>query len=194
MQAMRLVEIASARRLLPRGVRILPVLPGKTLGALYCASYEAPSTLCYHELAIAPALVHAKRRAGFWISHIYVDERASVAGGRRIWGLPKEMARFDWQPARGRLSVYQGTRILCTISWSRYGRRTQVPLWVPVLGIGGLRLQFFHLSGTAQIGPRAAHIGIDPALPFGGLGFGSVRNVVYAERLKLTVQAPRPIH
>ncbi len=38
-------------------LNIVPVLPGKTLGVLYCACYGPASVLKYHELIIAPALV-----------------------------------------------------------------------------------------------------------------------------------------
>src|SRR5690348_3769306 len=89
-QALQLVDSSVARELVPAGLRIVTVWPGKTLGVLYCASYEPPSVLRYHELLLAPALVATGGRIGFWISHIYVDDPASQAGGREIWGLPKE--------------------------------------------------------------------------------------------------------
>lgn len=68
--------------------------PGWTFGGVYCAHYGAGSTLEYLELIVIPGLVRRGHRLGAWISHIYVDDAQSVAGGRSIWALPKELAEF----------------------------------------------------------------------------------------------------
>src|SRR5690349_21774012 len=95
-QSLRLVRVEQAHRFVPAGVRIVPVVPRRTLAAMYCARYEAGSTLQYSELAMAPALVRTRGKIGFWISHLYVDNPVSVAGGRETWHLPKQLAAFHW--------------------------------------------------------------------------------------------------
>jgi hypothetical protein len=44
---------------------------------------------------VIAGLVRSGRHVGGWISHIWVDSRQSVNGGRSIWKLPKELADFD---------------------------------------------------------------------------------------------------
>ncbi len=92
-----LLPVARARPFVPADLAIAEVLPGMTLGGLAVARYGDGSVLSYSELLVIPALVRADGRTGGWISHIYVDDEASLQGGRSIWGLPKELATFDWE-------------------------------------------------------------------------------------------------
>src|ERR1700752_1700139 len=89
---MRTVAIDTARAFVPKGLRIVPVLPGRTLAVMAVAGYGPGSALEYHELVVSPALTFARGKIGFWLSHIYVDSEASLWAGRQIWGLPKELA------------------------------------------------------------------------------------------------------
>jgi acetoacetate decarboxylase len=93
-QTLHLVEIDRARQFVPPQLEIVAVLPGKTIASTYISEYKPGSVLEYNELIIAPALVKNRNKIGGWVSHIYVDNLDSVAGGREIWGLPKEMAEF----------------------------------------------------------------------------------------------------
>src|SRR5947209_3551023 len=81
---------------LPNGVEPVAVLPHRTLAGFFLGRYGPGSTLEYSELIAVCGLVRAAGKYGFWISHIYVDDRVSRAGGREIWGLPKELAEFVW--------------------------------------------------------------------------------------------------
>ncbi|MEU6709806.1 acetoacetate decarboxylase family protein [Streptomyces wuyuanensis] len=56
--------------------------------------YEA-GTLCCDELVVGP-LVRSGRRIGLLAQHIWVDDPASLWGGRRLWGIPKQLASFSW--------------------------------------------------------------------------------------------------
>jgi acetoacetate decarboxylase len=116
-QSLHLIDLAIAQALVPADFEIVSVLPGKTLGSIYLSDYTANSTLQYHELIVAPALVRFAGQVGAWISHIYVDNLDSVAGGRNIWGLPKEMAEFAWSDRS--VSVGQGSQSLCQIEIDR---------------------------------------------------------------------------
>ncbi len=119
LQSLHLIDLERAKKLVPSDLEIICVLPGKTLGGLYLSIYNTSSTLSYHELIVVTALVHYKKTIGFWISHIYVDHPESMAGGRNIWGLPKEMADFTWRDHQ--VAVSQGNRPLCQVHYSQVG-------------------------------------------------------------------------
>ncbi|CAA9227896.1 MAG: FIG00570072: hypothetical protein [uncultured Chloroflexia bacterium] len=110
-----LLDIPRVMAPFPPELSVVPVLPGKTLGGIYLAVYEAGSVLEYHELIAVSALVRYRRKLGAWVSHIYVDNSYSVAGGREIWGLPKQLAEFTWDDPLGPAFVRQGERLLCTL-------------------------------------------------------------------------------
>src|SRR5688572_23194128 len=113
-QTLQLVDTARARSFVPPDLDIVSVLPGKTLGVVYLASYGPESVLSYNELIVVPALTRYGKNVGFWISHIYVDHPDSMAGGREIWGLPKELAQFTWQMGeQNHVLVRQGEQVLC---------------------------------------------------------------------------------
>ena len=105
------VKIEQVSAVIPKELEIVAILPGKTLASVYFSAYTSGSVLEYNELIIAPAFVRYKNKTGSWISHIYVDHPDSVAGGREIWGLPKEMADFTWTETG--VTVSQNNRNLC---------------------------------------------------------------------------------
>jgi hypothetical protein len=85
-QTLQFVDTRQARCFVPSKLRIVSVLPGKTIGGVYLASYGPGSVLEYNELIVAAALTRHAGRSGFWISHIYVDDADSVAGVPQIMG------------------------------------------------------------------------------------------------------------
>lgn len=78
---------------LPSGVRPLAVA-GRALVATAFVEYDDSGLLGYRELLAAP-LVRHRRAVGLSITDIWVDSAASRAGGRELWGIPKELATFD---------------------------------------------------------------------------------------------------
>lgn len=84
--------------------------------AVAWVSYEEPSTLTYHELLVARALASGEHGRRVSITDIWVDSPASVAGGRELWAIPKDLCDFTYETvARGPLTSTQ---------WSaRIGRR-----------------------------------------------------------------------
>jgi acetoacetate decarboxylase len=115
-QTLNLVDIDRVRRFVPAELDIVAVFPGKTLGSVYISEYQLGSVLTYNELIIAPALVRDRAKIGGWISHIYVDNPDSAAGGREIWGLPKELAEFTRIDRQ--ITVKQQDKTLCRLSYS----------------------------------------------------------------------------
>lgn len=66
------------------------------LGAVMLVDYADSPVGPYHELLFVPGRVAHAGQTHFTISKIYVSTQASVENGQRNWGIPKELARFDW--------------------------------------------------------------------------------------------------
>lgn len=77
---------------LPAGVRPLTVR-GRALVATAFVSYSDAGQMAYDELLAAVVVRHG-RGVALSITDIWVDSPASRAGGRALWGIPKEMATF----------------------------------------------------------------------------------------------------
>jgi hypothetical protein len=91
-------------------------------------------------------------RMGAYISDIWVDDRASVWGGRRIWGLPKNLAEFNWNESVVEITDDHG--LIAKISVDQSPIRSPL-LWLPVPGFGHLE----HQGWTYYIGSLWAHFG-----------------------------------
>lgn len=77
----------------PEGLQIVG-WHGWTPGGYVCVDYETSPVGPYREILFVPALVRLDRKIGFHVSHIYVDNAASVVGGQKNWWLPKDLLRF----------------------------------------------------------------------------------------------------
>ncbi|HEY3379718.1 MAG TPA: acetoacetate decarboxylase family protein [Armatimonadota bacterium] len=165
LMGLQLVDIDQARAWVPDGLKIVPILPGKTLGSLLLASYGAGSTLAYHECIVMPALVAFGGSIGLWVSHLYVDDERSCSGGRLL-GYPKEMATFDWQEdPTHRVTISQGDATLCTIASTPTTRR--FPFWLggPTLSLAGDDAIFSASRFHAHYGRTRLAIKIPPDSP-----------------------------
>lgn len=68
--------------------------PAGVYGAAF-VSYQEPSPLTYSELLVArPLKVEGQRGRRVSITDIWVDSPASVAGGRELWAIPKDLCDF----------------------------------------------------------------------------------------------------
>ncbi|MCD4534389.1 acetoacetate decarboxylase family protein [Nocardioides sp. cx-169] len=105
----------------PDETRLYPAAPWRMVGSLYLTlfrlrdavdesrpagvygaafvSYDEGSPLTYSELLVArPASKeHSTRRGRVEITDIWVDSPASVAGGRELWAIPKELCDFAFE-------------------------------------------------------------------------------------------------
>lgn len=125
-QTLSLLDVERSRQFIPPELEIVSVLPGKTLGGIYLSAYGEGSLLQYNELIVVAGLTRYQNKLGSWISHIYVDNETSVAGGREIWQLPKEMADFSWEPdvaqesaKQGKVTVKQDNQLLCQLEYKK---------------------------------------------------------------------------
>ncbi len=175
---------------LPESLDIISVLPGYTLGGLYLARYGAGSTLEYSELIVVGGVVRQGTSVGAWITHIYVDSEASVAGGREIWGLPKQLATFDWHPTAQTVTVRQQNIRLC-----QFDTDWQLPLWqqtlpIPVLSQHqGALLQFMG-QAKAAFKLAQARLTVPPASPLAWFDWGQPYLTFFCDSLVLQANAP----
>ena len=115
---------------LPDGLR--PLLGARTR-VVALVRYLPSSTLVYDELIIAtPTLLGA--RPGLAIEYIWVDSLASLWGGRRIWGLPKELAEFAWEDGAVRVSDGAGPLMSLAVDRSSPARGPALPLATASVG------------------------------------------------------------
>lgn len=76
---------------LPAGSRPL-VLAGRAVVGVAAVRYHPGGVLAYDELLVALPVVHRARLA-VTIPQIWVSSPASRAGGRALWGIPKELMK-----------------------------------------------------------------------------------------------------
>ena len=170
------VRTAAAREYgLPDGVGLVGT-GGWTLGGALLARYDETATLEYHELIVFSGLARRGSAVAMIVSHIYVDSAASLSGGHAIWGLPKELADFEWDWPRGAVAVTQGERPLLRASLRRrQGLRIPLPLLSPVFGsVGGTTVRAAG-HGTLPAAPVLARLDVPDESSFAGLGLGGTR-------------------
>lgn len=195
LQTLHLVDINRSRTLIPSELEIVSLLPGKTLGGVYLSVYEAGSILEYNELIVVAALVRYQGKIGAWISHIYVDNLDSVAGGREIWGLPKEMAKFIWE--KDRISVYQNDRQLCNLKyqkgWMSFSTWWQQGLSGDVFGKLDSELLLFTGQFKAQLEMVTGNLMIPSESPFARLNLGQPLIILNCQELELIAGIPKTV-
>ncbi|WAL58260.1 acetoacetate decarboxylase family protein [Thermocoleostomius sinensis] len=190
-QTIHLLDIERVSSLVPSRLDIVPVLPGKTLGIVYAAAYTEGSTLIYSELIVVNAIVHYAGGVGAWISHIYVDHPESVAGGREIWGLPKELAQFDWNLGNSpSVCVRQNAEVVCTLQCQWHTPGLMLPLGGSVFSSFNSTLMTFRAQGQLTLHLAGMELQVPPDSPFAWLIQGRPILGVYLDPLQIDVEAP----
>ncbi|MBW4565737.1 MAG: acetoacetate decarboxylase family protein [Mojavia pulchra JT2-VF2] len=191
-QTLHLVNIDQVRSLVPSELDIISVWPGKTVASVYLSYYGSGSMLEYSELIVAPAIVGYRGKIGGWVSHIYVDDVNSVAGGREIWGLPKELADFNWEKGE-RVTVSQGNRKLCTLNYNQ-----QTLAWRQWLGASsfsamGADLLIFPAQFESRLGLIGSQLEVPAESPFFGMGLGQPFLTARYEQMSVEIGAPEVV-
>jgi Acetoacetate decarboxylase (ADC) len=147
------------------------VIPRGATSGLFLATYTG-ETLAYHELIVF--------RRGLVVSHIYVDDERSLAGGRAIWNLPKELAEFE--VSRGRFVARRGGELLVDARIRRRDGVVPLPLLAPAIG---------ELDGHRRFALGRGRMRAAPALVTldGRFGRGT-RLGLAGDRLDLIMPAP----
>jgi acetoacetate decarboxylase len=147
------------------------IIPRGATSGLFLATYTG-ATLAYHELIVF--------RPGLVVSHIYVDDERSLAGGREIWNLPKELAEFE--VSRGRFVARRDGELLVDARIRRRDGFLPLPLLAPTIGELDGRRRFALGRGRMRAAP--ALVTVD-----GRFGRGT-RLALAGDRLDLIMPAP----
>lgn len=187
-----LINIDRVRHRIPPELEIIAVFPGKTVGGVYLSYYGHGSELEYSELIVIPAVVGYQGKMGGWVSHIYVDNPDSVAGGRDIWGLPKEMAEFTWK--KGEIvTVRQENRILCSLNYKQPFFAWQQWLGGSSFSAKNSDLLYFSAEMESRLGFVGSKLEVPAQSPFAEIGFGQPFLTAHAEKMSLRVSAPEAV-
>lgn len=200
-QTLQLVDVALVRPLVPSELEIVSVLPGKTLGGVYISSYGLGSVMEYNELIVVSAIANYAGKWGAWISHIYVDNPNSVAGGREIWGLPKELAQFSWEgsdsvkvaPLGYRVTVSQANRQLCSLNYSKQSLALPVSFSGNVFSASSSNLLLFKGEFNSRIGLIKGELEIPEDSHFANLNLSQPLLTVGCEDMRLIAGAPEVV-
>lgn len=91
--------VDAARVRVPEGFE-LEARFGRSIGVLGFVDYRPPSPLAYRELLWMPGRVRCRAAdgsvaRGWYVAKMLVDHPASLAAGREVWALPKQLASFE---------------------------------------------------------------------------------------------------
>ena len=129
------------------------LLVERQLATVYFASYES-GTLRYRELIVARGLRWVQGVPRFRIERIWVDSALSVAGGRAIWHLPKELATFELSPFENgtRVCVRDANGPLCELESTNGHGAVPIRLPVPSFGSADGAVHPFTANVSASVG------------------------------------------
>lgn len=170
-QTLHLLDVDKVRSLIPSELKIFSVFPGKTIGGVYLSDYGSGSVLQYSELIVIPALVSHQGKIGGWVSDIYVDNTDSVAGGREIWGLPKELAEFTWEKGE-RVTVRQGNQTLCSLNYDKQSFAWGQKLGASSFSVMGTDLLKFPAQLESRLGLIGSKLEVPSESPFSEISLG----------------------
>lgn len=113
-------------------------------------------TLRYDEFFTASA-ARAGLRMGLFIHNIWVNDADSQAGGRSIWGLPKELATFTWHRNGVRISDAEG--VIAALTINQHPRALPpLPMWGAGIGHARGAPVFFDITLWGCLGRAAMRI------------------------------------
>jgi len=124
-------------------------IAGRAIGVLGLIEYVAPSPLVYAELVWMPCLARAGGSRGYFVEKMYVDSEASLAGGREIWALPKQLARFSIGEREASIETSDGAHLVLELR--RRGPTVPTSIAGATLQDGGDDIVRFKGSGTTRL-------------------------------------------
>jgi hypothetical protein len=115
--------------------------------------YTPPGQLAYHELLAAVAV--KGRRVSCSITEIWVDSEASLAGGRELWAIPKDLATLNF--TGGRTFTATAATAEDWIATAAFRRRAGLPVRLPTsFDVVQERDGLLRTPVGAKISPRPA--------------------------------------
>ncbi len=100
-------------------------------GGLLLGFYGRGSSLEYAELLFSDGVRPAPAAPSVRIAVALVDDPESVAGGHRIWAIPKQLAQFSWNEhdsARVAQAEVRWAAEVLRVSVTRFGPRCLLPV------------------------------------------------------------------
>jgi hypothetical protein len=208
LQTLQLIDVERVRSLIPPELEIISVFPGKTVGGVYLSYYGSGSVLEYSELIVVAGLVSYSGKLGGWVSHIYVDNPNSVAGGREIWGLPKQLAEFTWENGKAvkpdaghssaswhhnQVTVRQGAQLLCSLryNWQSFG--LPIPFSGNIFSTLDSSILLFQGQVESHIGLVNGKLTVPAESPFGSLELGKPWLTLYCDQMRLITREPEAV-
>jgi hypothetical protein len=168
-----LVPTAPARRLVPAGLEVAEVLPGRTLFSLAAIEYRDNDLGDYGEVSMAFFVRRRGERAslpvpwlgdsvdfvrgglGTWIWKLPVDQSFTCDAGSGIWGFPKSVERIDFEDTAGRrrCRLDMDGRFVLSLSVPRGGTRTLPDASMTTFTeIAGRLHRTTFVSGASEVG------------------------------------------
>ena len=143
-------------------------------------SYQEGSPLTYSELLVARPIDTGEHGRRVSITDIWVDSPASVAGGRELWAIPKDLCDFTLESEhRGPLSTTEwaarvGRQPIASASFRDVSRAMpRLPFkggtWQPGIEETGGEDRTATLRGSSKAFPARASWDIDPHGPLSWL-------------------------
>ena len=132
---------------LPDRVRPLRIA-GRTIVSTAFVDYQPTGQLSYRELLVAVLV-----RSGLTIPQIWVDSPASLAGGRELWGIPKNLAELRVEHGRAEARLNGQPFAQLRSRPARAGLRLPFPLRATALQTLGESLARTPLTATGRVAP-----------------------------------------
>lgn len=182
------IGLFQADRALPLPSDLVPLLGSRAVVVALIRYLDG--TLRYDE-CIVGSFVRRGALPGMYIRHIWVDSLASLRGGRAIWGLPKQLARFNWHGAQ--VAIVDANGPIATLRVDpQVALLPRLPLPIPLFGCRDGRRVFALAAALARPGRARMQLsawsdrfdfrlGATPALAIGLKPF------------RLTIPAPRTL-
>lgn len=171
LQSLSLVEVDRVRRFVPPGLKVVPVVAGRTAAGIYYARYGPGSVVEYNELGVFTGIVSFEGRTGVYVARMYVDSEQSLRLAHERLGLPKEMAEFEREaPDGATILVRQGAKPICTLSYGRQFYAFRKPMSGYAFGMLGSEVVRFRGEWDLRLGVTRARIGIPPESPLHSMG------------------------
>lgn len=185
------LRLDAARELVRAPLRLLPAWPGRALAMLLVGLYGEGSTLRYGEVAGVVGPVLAGGRLGGLVTSIWVDDERSLAGGRQVWGLPKQLATLRWRPGTIEVRDPGGAPIVCA-RWREPRVHAPVPAVAPFIAVLDGAVRRAWLAGTLHLAPTGLELDIPGGSPLAPLELGG-RRIGLTGRLDVRATVPRDI-
>lgn len=119
---------------LPEGVHAISPGGRRRLLVTFWVDYRSGGDLAYRELLVAVVVRRGARPAATAVQ-VWVDDERSLAGGRRLWAIPKEPATFDFQPLPLTRRGERGLRASMTPAGPAHGEPDASVLCRDLLGL-----------------------------------------------------------